>query len=71
MIQAQLPLAIAFLPPRGRNFGVVFDIAIKVPFFNDALDILEDFWTSREEVTPVWIRVEWKCLEQVNIRPKN
>jgi hypothetical protein len=50
------------LPIGTDNTMVIFYIALQVPLLSDFLHVGPDFRACREELAPVWIGVEWKCL---------
>lgn len=52
-----------FLVPRSTNdLGVELEVPVQIPFLDSALDVGEDFRTTRIELLPVWVWIERKCL---------
>lgn len=62
MVHGDLPLAVGFLPHSIRDFGVVLNVFVKIPFLDGLLHVLENLASAGVEVRPIWVWVKWKCL---------
>lgn len=62
VFDVDLPLTSLLFPKGADNTMVIFYIAVQVPFLGHFLHIGPDFRACREELAPVWIGIEWKCL---------
>ncbi len=69
ILNRHLPLSEFFLPMSPNHSSIELYVAINIPFPGRVFDIGVDLGPTGIKPSPVWIRVEWKCLDELEPSP--